>query len=36
MRDNRGDFGPWAGSGLVDWSYERVLPYFKRVETWEG
>jgi 4-pyridoxate dehydrogenase len=36
VRGNRGDFDRWAGSGLVDWSYERVLPYFKRVETWEG
>jgi 4-pyridoxate dehydrogenase len=31
------DYDHWANDlGLPDWSYERVLPYFKRSESWEG
>ena len=31
------DYDHWAHDlGLPDWSYERVLPYFKRSEAWEG
>ena len=22
--------------GLKDWSYEKVLPFFKKIETWSG
>lgn len=30
------DYDHWATDlGLPDWSYERVLPYFKRSESWE-
>jgi 4-pyridoxate dehydrogenase len=36
VRGNRGDFDRWAATGLSDWSYERVLPYFRKSETWEG
>ncbi|MEW5421704.1 GMC family oxidoreductase [Amorphus sp. 3PC139-8] len=36
VRGNRGDYGRWAAAGLPDWSYERLLPYFKKQETWEG
>ncbi|MCA1338000.1 GMC family oxidoreductase [Pseudooceanicola marinus] len=36
VRGNRGDYDRWAASGLTDWSYEKVLPYFKRQESWEG
>jgi 4-pyridoxate dehydrogenase len=36
VRGNRGDYDRWAASGLTDWSYEKVLPYFKKQETWEG
>lgn len=32
IRGNRGDYDHWAQLGLRDWSYERVLPYFKRSE----
>ncbi len=35
VRGNRGDYERWAASGLTGWSYERVLPYFKRQESWE-
>ncbi len=36
VRGNRGDYDRWAANGLTDWSYERVLPYFKKQESWEG
>jgi 4-pyridoxate dehydrogenase len=35
VRGNRGDYDRWAAAGLSDWSYARVLPYFKRLEHWE-
>ncbi|NMG37788.1 choline dehydrogenase [Chelativorans sp. ZYF759] len=36
VRGNPGDYDRWAASGLEDWSYEKVLPYFRRQESWEG
>ena len=36
VRGNRGDYDRWAESGLNDWSYEKVLPYFRKQESWEG
>jgi 4-pyridoxate dehydrogenase len=36
VRGNRGDFDRWATNGLDQWSYESVLPYFRRLERWEG
>lgn len=36
VRGNRGDYDRWAASGLTDWSFEKVLPYFKKQENWEG
>lgn len=36
VRGNRGDYDRWAAAGLDDWSYEKVLPYFGKTETWEG
>lgn len=36
VRGNRGDYDRWAANGLLDWSYDRVLPYFKKQESWEG
>src|SRR3954471_12246487 len=35
VRGNPGDYERWAARGLGDWSYARVLPYFKRYERWE-
>jgi choline dehydrogenase-like flavoprotein len=35
-RGNPGDFDRWAKNGAPGWSWNEVLPYFKRVETWEG
>jgi choline dehydrogenase-like flavoprotein len=34
-RGDPGDYERWAQSGALGWSYADVLPYFKRVETWE-
>jgi 4-pyridoxate dehydrogenase len=37
VRGNRGDYDRWAeGLGAADWSYEAVLPYFRKQECWEG
>ena len=36
VRGNAGDYDRWARSGLSDWGYAKVLPYFKRSESWEG
>lgn len=36
VRGNRGDYDRWAAAGLDDWSYDKVLPYFRKTETWEG
>ena len=35
-RGNPGDYDRWAQKGALGWSYAEVLPYFRRVETWEG
>jgi 4-pyridoxate dehydrogenase len=31
-----GDYDCWASGGATGWSYKDVLPYFRRVEHWEG
>ena len=36
VRGHRTDYDRWAASGLPQWSYAHVLPYFRRQETWEG
>lgn len=36
VRGNRGDYDRWAATGLTEWSYEKILPYFKKQENWEG
>ncbi len=36
VRGNRADYARWAGRGLPGWSYEKVLPYFRKQESWEG
>ena len=36
VRGNRGDYDRWASQGLTEWSYEKVLPYFRKAERWEG
>ncbi|MDP6427211.1 MAG: GMC family oxidoreductase N-terminal domain-containing protein [Rhodospirillales bacterium] len=36
VRGHRGDFDRWAQMGMAEWSYDRVLPYFKRTEKFAG
>ncbi|HUZ73918.1 MAG TPA: GMC family oxidoreductase N-terminal domain-containing protein [Stellaceae bacterium] len=36
VRGNRGDYDRWAANGCPGWSYDEVLPYFRRYESWEG
>ena len=35
-RGNPLDFDGWAERGLLDWSYACCLPYFRKMETFEG
>lgn len=36
-RGNPADYDGWASAGLAGWSYEDVLPYFRRCESnWRG
>jgi choline dehydrogenase-like flavoprotein len=35
-RGHPGDYDRWGQKGAIGWSYADVLPYFKKVETWEG
>src|SRR5271167_1973812 len=36
VRGHQGDYERWAASGLKNWSYAHVLPYFRRQESWNG
>lgn len=36
VRGNRADYDRWSAMGLAGWSYEEILPYFRRQESWEG
>ena len=36
VRGNSKDFDNWAQQGLTNWSYEKVLPYFKKSESIDG
>lgn len=36
VRGNRLDYDGWAQAGCPGWDYEGVLPYFRRLEAWEG
>lgn len=36
IRGHALDFERWVGEGASGWSWNEVLPYFKRIETWEG
>lgn len=35
VRGNRRNFDDWAADGCPGWSFEDVLPSFKRMENWE-
>jgi len=36
VRGHAGDYDRWASYGLPGWSYQDVLPYFRRQEHWEA
>ncbi|MFX0543138.1 GMC family oxidoreductase [Roseovarius sp. S4756] len=36
VRGNKGDYDRWAENGLTGWSFDEILPYFLKQETWEG
>lgn len=36
VRGQRQDFDTWSQLGNSGWSWDEVLPYFKRSESWEG
>jgi choline dehydrogenase len=36
IRGHALDFERWVGEGADGWSWREVLPYFKRLETWQG
>jgi choline dehydrogenase len=36
LRGHALDFERWVREGADGWSWREVLPYFKRLETWEG
>ncbi|OIQ45933.1 MAG: choline dehydrogenase [Roseobacter sp. MedPE-SW] len=36
VRGHAGDYNHWAESGATGWSFADVLPYFKRMETWDN
>lgn len=35
VRGNRRDYDEWAASGLSQWSYEKCLPFFKKLEDFD-
>lgn len=36
VRGNRTDFDRWAAAGCAGWSYDEILPYFKKSEQYAG
>lgn len=36
IRGQHDDFDEWAANGATGWSYDEVLPHFKRLESYDG
>lgn len=36
IRGQHEDFDDWAAAGAASWSYAEVLPYFRKLETYDG
>ncbi len=36
VRGNRANYDDWAAEGCAGWSFDEVLPYFKRLESYDG
>ena len=36
VRGHRSDYDRWSADGAPGWSYAEVLPYFRRMESWQG
>ncbi len=36
VRGNRADYDAWAAAGNPGWSYDELLPYFRRSEAYDG
>jgi len=36
VRGNKNDYERWENFGLKSWSYQKILPYFKKIENWSG
>ena len=36
VRGHAKDFDNWAEMGAIGWSSADVLPYYKRLENWDG
>ncbi|MEM8977933.1 MAG: GMC family oxidoreductase N-terminal domain-containing protein [Pseudomonadota bacterium] len=36
VRGQAEDYDHWAQLGCMGWSWENILPYFQRAESWEG
>ena len=35
VRGNRRDYDGWAARGLTEWSYDKVLPFFRKMEDFD-
>lgn len=36
VRGNAKNFDDWAAQGCTGWGYDDILPFYKRMEDWEG
>ena len=36
VRGNPNDYNRWAQKGAIGWGYDDVLPYFRKIEAWQG